>query len=139
MDISKFVKPAGEAAKVFTSVLGGVSAAYLIDDIVKTALPAPAKPVYKVLTLVGTSMLSGALADIAVDRWCDDIDYVVGAICKDKPIALDTAKLQTELESVIAKHVPEAFDVEFAVKKKEEENAGNLRPEDVEGGTDEEA
>lgn len=124
MDICKIVKPVGAVAKFGTSVVGGAAAGFVVDGMVKALLPAPAKPVGKILTIVGTSMLSGALADVAVDKWCDSIDAVTGFLSKEEADNGDESDFECDKE----KESPDYFDemlTKAAIRLKNElEEAG---------------
>lgn len=78
-----------EGIKGVTGVVGGFSAGYVVDGIVKNLLPAPAKPWAKVAVVIGQSFLSSALADAGVNSVCENIDAVADILIKDKEESLD--------------------------------------------------
>lgn len=147
MDICKIVKPVGAVAKFGTSVVGGAAAGFVVDGMVKALLPAPVKPVGKILTIVGTSMLSGALADVAVDKWCDSIDAVTGFFSKEEEAVADESDFECDKENpdffdemltkaaIRLKNELEAAGYEMVVTyadKDTEEESGDIRPTKLE-------
>lgn len=123
----KIVKGASNAIKFGVSMGGGMCASHVVTEIVKNLMPMPpqAKLPFKVATMIGTSMLSAALADVAAEKACDNIDavadYVIGVMVgADDILASTTDTDAEEYERIINSMVWEVRD------------AGDIQPEHAE-------
>lgn len=92
-----------EGVKGVVGVVGGFSAGYVVDNIVKTLLPPQAKPWGKVAVVIGQSFLSSALADAGVNSACETIDEIADMFIDDNE------ELRKELEER-AEECKEAID-----------------------------
>ena len=119
----KIVNGVREGSKLATSVVGGACCGHVVSEIVNNLMPPQAKMPMKIATIVGTSLISSAIADIASEKTCDSIDavadYVVGfMVGVDDICAATTDTDADEYEDIINKML------------EEEGNAGDIRPEE---------
>ena len=113
MDKVKIVDNVANVAKFGTSLFGGACAGFVVDKVLEELIPKQTKLPMKLATIVGSGMLSSALANVSVSSVVESIDAIA-----------DSMKVLFAIEEAV-----ECFDGEW-----EDEDAGSVRPDDVVGG-----
>lgn len=125
MDKVKIIKGVANATKFGISMGGGVCASHVVTEIVKNLMPPQAKLPLKIATVVGTGMLGAALADVAAEKACDNVDavtdYIIGMMVSEDDIFAATTDTDAEkYEELINAMFGEVHD------------AGSVQPEHAE-------